>query len=299
MKKQSIEIITNDTINKVPSLIKLMYRVRENPNILARDYYKIRRNNSQTIVRTAGKIALKYFAPYTHNDFNWLQIMEALNRVPRWSNYRDNIERETSLIHTLRDIYLIETISEKAEGYITTKECAKPDNIFLKQAFLLHDIGEIGQGDILYKDKKIDHETGEFDYFLALFRDAPAGLAIWLLNCYLLQYVADGNNKNTTRFKNYPMLLEILSFLNSGALLEGLIFKAAERLGYVLYGLYGLVEKKYLPGIVQILRNQHPHLKTYANSQQIPGFNQHFYTQEVIAWVEELLHTFEGQFEEK
>lgn len=290
MKKLAIDVseVIRATEEQVPHLIELMKNVRQNPLRLTEkcevDYTQL-----NYLPRVAAILADTVFG-FGKVEW-WNNLFTQLSQVPRWANYRIFVDEEDSLLHTLRDSYLIRQLITTVEqsGFST-------DHQLLLAAFLVHDLGEIGQGDVLYKHKDSANEGLEYRHFLETISSLPEDQKYMLQRAYLLQYVLDKPAKNRERFADYPDAIKIINHHKRKQKLESYIFKAAERLGYVLYGLYGLLEKGYLPAIIQILRNQHDHLVSYIES--LPYFEREFYTSQTIDWVEQLLEQFKGQFVE-
>lgn len=223
------------------------------------------------------------------------EIMEGLWNIERWENYKHIGGSENSLQHSLRDLHLVSLFCNEER-----KKGSRPELGFLFNAFILHDMGEIGLGDTLYKDKTLKREREEYKRFCDLINFlSPREQKKWKYY-YLGQYIRFPQEINRERFKNVsPSPLPILEELQRKYEHEGKIFDAAERIGYLLYAIHCFTKPgdRSIEPLIQVLRNQHSHLVRL--TPELSSVGRYIYTSGVINWAESLLKSFEGVYLEK
>lgn len=221
------------------------------------------------------------------------KIMGGLWSVKRWENYRHIGGPENSLQHSLRDLHLVSLLCD-----LEKEDNSTPDLGFLFPAFTLHDMGEIGLGDTLYKDKTLEREQEEYKKFCQLITFlSPQEQEKWRYH-YLGQYIRFPLEVSRERFKNTILSpLPILEELQTKYKHEGKIFDAAERIGYLLYAVHCFTNHYRIDPLIQVLRNQHHHLVRL--SSELPSVGKYIYPPGVIRWAEDLLKRYEGLYQEE
>lgn len=220
-------------------------------------------------------------------------LMEGLWTIERWVNYRDIGGSENGLQHSHRDSHGVSLLCD-----LERKEGNNADKGFLFPVFFLHDMGEIGLGDTLYKDKSLSRERQEYENFCQLIGFlSPEEQDKWKYY-YLGQYIRFDPEVNKERFENtIPSPLPILKELQEKYSYEGKIFDAAERIGYLLYAVHCFTDCYQIDPLIQVLRHQHQHLVRL--SFELPSVGKYIYPQRVQSWAESLLERYEGFYLEE
>jgi len=205
-----------------------------------------------------------------------------LEEAMRWEKYVKAGEamKENSLQHTYKGGLLGIMIMENE-----MKHSDKPfDAYLILKALLLHDIGEIETGDVVYIDKSRGVEEKERDFFVQFVSCLPEDIRKPMKTAYDLQKINKG-------------LMNAPQELAEKYKLEAALFEATERLGYVIFAYREYARRNKEKILVQVLRNQHHHLMRLAG--ELPGFGKVFYTGEMQSQIEGFLKGYDGQYIEE
>ena len=183
--------------------------------------------------------------------------------------------------HSFKDSLLATVIIENEKRHSKDEF----DAYLILKAVLIHDLGEIGKGDILYRDKNMESDKQEHSIFKDLIAALPEDTQNELDVAFNLQHArSTGFSQITDELKKrYPIEIKL--------------FDAIERLGYVLFAYGEYNAGKGIEILIQVLRNQHSYLIRLAND--LPGFGKVFYNKDIQKSIQDFLKKYEGQFIEK
>lgn len=195
-----------------------------------------------------------------------------LEGVVRWKPYLDlGATKENDLQHSFSTVILTILILEILRNAPPPQLSYDPYSILACAA--LHDLGEIGVGDTLYKKKTETSSELEFNSYKVQLSKLPDDLRNKLLYLYSLQYNSSDNESGNS-----------------------VIFEFIERTGYILYALgeYNKSEDNILL-FIQVLRNQLDHINRLL--LVLPCCKQIF-TDTIMARFMSILDQYQGQFVE-
>lgn len=219
----------------------------------------------------------------------WKAPQIGLPGVIRWKKYLNNgggAREQNSLQHSHSITVLGSFIAAQLAPF------ARLDVGLLVTALAIHDIGEGELGyDTLYVDKSVDGDLKKYTAFKRRYEKLDSDGFEFMHKAYLLQYAL--------KIPEYfPLQARIImSNLSREHALEALAFEGVERWDYCLYALEQYREHKNEKILVQVLRNQVPHLDRLA--KDLPGFGKVVWTKSGSAWAANFLKMHHGKWEEQ
>ena len=206
-----------------------------------------------------------------------------MDKSIRWEKYMEKGEarEENSLQHSYKASLLAIMVLDNEREY-----SSEPfDPYVVLRAVILHDLGEIAEGDTVYIDKTEEGEKSEYDFFRNLIIKLPE---------YLRQQLVEAYDLQNARKQGFS---DIADKLRKTHLIEAKLFDVIERLGYVIFAYREYRREGRTKILVQVLRHQQPSLKKLA--QEFPGFRKTFYTTETEKAFDDFLEKYKGQFIEQ
>ena len=193
-----------------------------------------------------------------------------LEKVQRWEQYvKLGATKENDLQNSFSKVILTIIVLE-----ILKKEppTINYDPYSILACAALHDFGEIGIGDTIYKNKTETTTKLEAESYILQINRFPKYMRDDLLNLYLLQYSSADQSGNT------------------------IIFELVERTGYIFYAIGEYKKsKENIFMLVQVLRNQLEYIKRLLII--MPGCRQIF-NDKIMTRFDEILTQYDGQFVE-
>lgn len=220
----------------------------------------------------------------------WHSGQVGLPGVVRWSKYLTaegaSVRRQDSLQHSYSIAVLGMIICYRLY------HCVVLDEMLIHRALLIHDHGEGELGyDTLYINKAESGDLAEYHAFVGRYSMLPPALFHEFRRAFLLQFAL----KCPASFPEEAR--EAMMELAQRNRADCLVFDAIERLDYVLYAW----EQQIVLGndqiLVQVLRNQVPHLDRL--TQELPGFGQEVWTPDLRAYFQQFLTAHEGKWVEQ
>jgi 5'-deoxynucleotidase YfbR-like HD superfamily hydrolase len=213
---------------------------------------------------------------------NILNTSLDMEKVIRWGKYHDagKARKENTLQHSYTASLLATAILENEKTYSTDF-----DPYLVLKATLLHDLGEIKEGDTLYDYKNHGGDLREYGFFKQMMETLPKMTRQEMERAYVLQHLGKkGFERETKRLgKKYKA--------------EKMLFDAIERYGYLLFA-YGEYKRSGREEIfVHVLRNQIDKLAEL--SDRLQGFGKIFYTADMHQQFKEFLKGYEGRYTQK
>ncbi len=227
--------------------------------------------------------------PWSNIRDVWLSGQLDLRKVVRWGKYLNDLPElrsQDSLQHSYSLLILGAILLSKLSRHVPL------NGELILSALAVHDHGEGELGaDTHYIDKTDDGDLNEYLAFRRRFEQLDLETFKRFEDAFLLQFAVRDRDV-------FPLhARSVMTRLRSRQGMEILAFEAIERWDYVLFAMEQLEELGYNKIMVQVLRNQVPHLDRLA--EQLPGFLQEVWTPEAQSWAKELLSRFEGQFIEQ
>ena len=191
-----------------------------------------------------------------------------LEKVQRWEHYAKlGATKENDLQHSFSAVILTIIVLEILRN---ESPSISYDPYCILACSALHDFGEIGVGDTIYKKKTKETPVLEAESYICQINKFPTYMKDKLLNLYLLQYNSADQPGNTV------------------------IFEFIERAGYILYALGEYKRSEHnIYILVQVLRNQLGHLQRLL--ELIPGCKQIF-TDAIMTQFDAILTKHDGKF---
>lgn len=227
----------------------------------------------------------------------WRSGQIGLPEVRRWAKYakpgpdgsdHGGVRPQDSLQHS----YSITLLGSIVLHYVRLSTNRKIDGELLLKALLLHDHGEGELGlDTLYVDKNVEGDVREYVAFVKRFNSLDPNLFHDLHTAFLLQFAT----RDLSAFPEeaHPIMLH----LRETRPLEILLFDAVERWDYILYAVEQLRDNNNRCIVVQVLRNQMPHMDQLADS--IPGLREYIWTDAIRKECTTLLEEHAHQWPER
>jgi len=216
----------------------------------------------------------------------------------RYSRYlREDPElmrRQTTLQHS----YVV-TLMGSLLCQLLRPHGAQINEGLLMTSLLVHDHGEgelaqeRGGVDVIYINKSESTDLDEYQAFVRRFRQLDPRAFDHFHRAYLLDFARNGKLNTLLPADARQIMLE----LNDQEHHTILGFYAVERWDYMLHAVEHYVTFKHGKLLVQVMRNQVPHLDLIA--QGLPGFKEEIWTPELQQWCTELLAEYEGQYIER
>ena len=205
-----------------------------------------------------------------------------MEKVTRWGKYfeRGGCRKENTLQHSYKTSLLATIILENEKKYQTDF-----DPYIVLKATVLHDLGEIEEGDTEYVFKTIQGDRREREFFGKLIKPLGQEIGEGLQKAYDIQTIGK---------KGFE---EITGNMGEKYKKEALLFETIERYGYIIfaYRQYRRDGKEEI--LVQTLRNQHKKLKLL--SERLPGFKEMFYTQRMHESIISFIKSYDGRYIEE
>lgn len=191
-----------------------------------------------------------------------------LESVFRWEHYvKLGATKENDLQHSFSTVVLTILVLEILRN---DSPSISYDPYQILACAALHDFGEIGVGDTIYKNKTEETPNQELESYQLQISKFPDQIKDRLLEIYSCQYRCPDQPGNT------------------------IIFEFIERTGYIIYALSEYKRSKdNIFMLVQVLRNQLEHIKRILNI--IPGCKILF-TDQVISDFETILTAHDGLY---
>ncbi len=198
----------------------------------------------------------------------WKMLQDGYRNVPRWKGYRDvnpNLQLQTNLEHqnSLNMLFI------SALPVIGDSELSRS---LLIQASLLHELGEVDNGDTLYHLKTEEKHLKELLSFDEILIKCLSFLEPKLIDAYRRPYILQHVVNGSVNFSGHPWAEEMLISAREKYLSEGQVFDALERLDYVFYALRCFQGCKDVVILKHVYCNQVKRLDGYAKT--IQGFNK-------------------------
>lgn len=211
-----------------------------------------------------------------------LETSIKMDKVVRWGKYHDNGEcrKETTFQHSYKASLLATIILDNELNYSSDFN----PYIVLK-ATVIHDLGEIKEGDTVYIDKTLEGDHREYSFFQSLISALPLDVQKRLDEAYNLQ--------NTGKRGFGDVVKEVEKKYSK----EAKLFEAIEMYGYLIFAYREHVKDDKEEILVNVLRNQHERLNLVSNHLQ--GFRTTFYTHEMHDSIVDFLKKYEGKYIEK
>ncbi|MEZ4102984.1 MAG: hypothetical protein R3B55_00170 [Candidatus Paceibacterota bacterium] len=220
-----------------------------------------------------------FFLPF------WNIFQEGYRNVPRWKGYCDvnpNLPLQTNLEHQNS----LNMVFASALPFLGEPELNRS---LLIQASLLHELGEVDNGDTLYHLKTEEKHLRELLSFDRIITKHFSFFEPWSVKscrrAYILQHVV---NEGLT-FSGHSWAEDMLRNTRKVYLAEGQVFDALERLDYVLYALKAYQKCGDVVILKHVYCNQVKRLDGYAKT--IKGFNK-FWTKEVSAAAKQFMRRY-------
>lgn len=212
----------------------------------------------------------------------WSRPQQSLREVPRWKKY---VKRGTRPQDTLQHSYSFALFAVYIFARLRTH--LEFDENFVLRAVLLHDLGE-GEikVDTLYIDKNHDADIAECDAFLHRFGNSFGKDG---REAFLLQFAVKAN-----RMASYEK--ELCEILRRRPV-EVLVFEAIERFDYLLYALEQWIKRGKVKILVQVLRNQAPHLSRLC--AVLPDLREVLWTTDLEKWSDAFLDLHQDKWIEQ
>lgn len=218
-------------------------------------------------------------------------IQGGMESVPRWEKYvAMGATPENDLQHTF-------TASQLAVYVIESLSCDNDmDRYLVLKSVLLHDLGEVTTRDTHYIDKDGSQDLAEIAAFVEQISIFPYDIRQNYLKGFLLQFVSERARIDRTSLGHLPEVQRVLDELLVTHYVEGLMFEAIERYGYILYAYREYIQRNDIAILLQVLRHQHPALCALA--EELPGFADRFYPETLMRGVDDFLVRYQGEYAE-
>lgn len=202
-----------------------------------------------------------------------------IEKIIRWEKYfkTGKSKKENSLQHS----YVASLLALIVLDNEMNNSEIPPNSYLVLKSIILHDLGEIEEGDTVYIDKNEEGDKREYEFFKNLVDNLPENNK----ESFILAYNLQNTNKNFLKFDKNKYNKEIK------------LFEAIERLGYLLFGYNEYTKYNREEIFVQILRHQHKHLVRL--SKELPRFGKTFYNGDIRESIEKFLEKYEGKYIEK
>jgi len=207
------------------------------------------------------------------------ETLPLLEKTLRWSRF-DNIREQNTLQHSYVLSVLASIVTRLLKPYHPNL-----DHDLVKEAALIHDVGELGQDyDVLYPNQSPSSEIEECGKFKELFGGFEKEIFEGLKKAFLLQFAWKNEWGGFEKEEQ-----ETLRCLAREKQIEALLFHAIEHLDYVLFAREQFKNRDNAQICQAVIKT---HLKTLSDcSLKIPGFGEKIWTPEIQSWCEEFLKT--------
>lgn len=220
----------------------------------------------------------------------WRSGQISLQKVMRWSQYVEadprSVRHQDSLQHSYALMLLGFIVCDRLSRYGPVL-----DGLLIQRALLIHDHGEGELGsDTLYIDKSEAGDLNEYLAFVERYSSLPPSDFREFHRAFLLQFAL----KCPASFPREAK--EEMQRLVRRNRDDCLAFEAIERFDYVLYA---WEQERHLDNariLVQVLRNQMPHLDRLA--EELIGFGTEIWTPAIREYFREFLAQYEGRWVE-
>ncbi len=218
----------------------------------------------------------------------WMSGQIGLPKAQRWKTYdtaeHGGIRHQDSLQHS----YSIMVLARILIHYLR-REGVKLDSEFFLTSVMLHDHGEGELGfDVVYIDKTPSDDLNEYLAFRKRFETLEPDLYAEFEQAFLLQFAA----KDSVIFPDQAR--RVMAKLREERPVEILAFEGLERWDYLFFPLEQWAERGNKRILVQVLRNQMPHMDRIVGG--LPEFGRAVWTQEIRGWCQTFLTQHEGQW---